>query len=44
MSLINIQLKAAKPGAKPYKLADGKDLHLYVATTGLPSWRMCVCL
>jgi integrase len=33
-------LKAAKPGAKPYKLADGKGLYLYVAATGLRSWRM----
>jgi hypothetical protein len=44
MSLTDIQLKAAKPAAKSYKLADGKGLHLYVATTDLRSWRMCVCL
>jgi integrase len=40
MSLTDIQLKAAKPGTKPYKLADGKGLYLYVAATGLRSWRM----
>ena len=40
MSLTDIQLKAAKPAVKPYKLADGKGLYLYVAATGLRSWRM----
>lgn len=40
MPLTDIQLKAAKPAAKPYKLADAKGLYLYVAATGLRSWRM----
>jgi integrase len=40
VSLTDIQLKAAKPGPKPYKLADEKGLYLYVAPTGLRSWRM----
>lgn len=40
MALTDIQLKAAKPGVKPYKLADEKGLYVYVATTGLRSWRM----
>lgn len=33
------QIQAAKPKDKPYKLADGAGLYLYVAPTGLKSWR-----
>ncbi len=40
MALTDIQVKAAKPAAKPYKLADAKGLYLYVAPSGLRSWRM----
>lgn len=32
-------VKAAQPQAVPYKLFDGGGLHLYVAPTGLKSWR-----
>ena len=40
MAVTDIQAKAAKPKDKPYKLADEKGLYLYVAPTGLRSWRM----
>jgi integrase len=40
MALTDIQAKAAKPQDKPYKLADEKGLYLFVAPTGLRSWRM----
>jgi integrase len=40
MALTDIQVRAAKPAEKPYKLADGKGLYLYVAATGSRSWRM----
>ncbi len=40
MALTDIQAKAAKPADKPYKLSDEKGLYLYVAPTGLRSWRM----
>ncbi|MBB6226089.1 tyrosine-type recombinase/integrase [Polymorphobacter multimanifer] len=40
MALTDIQVKAAKPAAKPYKLADAKGLYLYVAPSRLRSWRM----
>lgn len=40
MALTDIQAKSAKAGDKPYKLADEKGLYLYVAPTGLRSWRM----
>lgn len=32
-------VETAKPREKPYKLADGAGLYLYVATTGAKSWR-----
>lgn len=32
-------VEAAKPKDKPYKLADGEGLYLYVAPTGGKSWR-----
>jgi hypothetical protein len=40
MALTDIQVEAAKPKDKPYKLADEKGLYPFVAPTGLPSWRM----
>ena len=40
MALTDIQASAAKPADQPYKLADSKGLHLYVAKTGLRSRRM----
>ena len=40
MALTDIQAKAAKAKDKPYKLADSHGLYLYVAPSGLRSWRM----
>jgi hypothetical protein len=40
MALRDIQVKAARPKDKPYKLADEKGLYLFVSPTGLKSWRM----
>lgn len=34
------KIRAAAPAARPYKLADGAGLHLYVAPTGRRTWRM----
>ena len=39
MTLTARQIEAAKPQDKPYKIADGGGLYLYVAPTGLRSWR-----
>ena len=33
------QVESAKPKEKPYKLWDAGGLYLYVAPTGLKSWR-----
>ena len=38
--LTDAAVRAAKPQAKPYKLNDGDNLHLYVAQTGARLWRM----
>jgi integrase len=38
--LTDSQVKQAKPQDKPYKLADGGRLYLYVSTLGAKSWRM----
>lgn len=38
--LTDAKCKAAKPAAKPYKLADGRGLYLFVTPTGFKSWRM----
>lgn len=38
--LTDVQAKKAAPGDKPYKIADSGGLYLYVAPTGLKSWRM----
>src|SRR5205085_1541131 len=37
--LTDAQCKAAKPAARPYKLAAGRGLYLFVTTTGFKSWR-----
>ncbi|MDK4530996.1 Arm DNA-binding domain-containing protein [Kingella kingae] len=34
MKLTNQQIKKAKPTDKPYKLADGQGLYLYITPTG----------
>jgi integrase len=38
--LTDAQVRKAAPREKPYKLADAGGLYLYVAPTGLRSWRM----
>ncbi|HEY1609795.1 MAG TPA: Arm DNA-binding domain-containing protein, partial [Paraburkholderia sp.] len=40
MSLTNIQLKQAKPGAKPLKLFDGGGLFLLITPAGRRYWRL----
>ena len=37
--LTDVQARKAKPGAKPYKLADGAGLHLFVTPAGGKLWR-----
>ena len=37
--LTAIEVRNAKPKDKPYKLTDGKGLHLHVATSGKKTWR-----
>ena len=37
--LTAIEVRNAKPKGKPYKLTDGKGLHLHVATSGKKTWR-----
>lgn len=39
MTLTVRAVEAAKPREKPYKLADGQGLYLFVAPTGTKSWR-----
>ncbi|MBE0574785.1 MAG: integrase arm-type DNA-binding domain-containing protein [Desulfuromonadales bacterium] len=39
MKLIDSQVKTAKPKDKPYKLPDGKGLHLMVYPNGSKGWR-----
>ena len=39
-ALTDSQVKQAKPKDKPYKLADGGRLYLYVSRLGAKSWRM----
>lgn len=38
--LTNATVKAARPGARPYKLADAGGLYLYVRPSGSKAWRM----
>src|SRR5574337_2647 len=33
------QIEAARPRERPYKIADGQGLYLYVTTAGAKSWR-----
>lgn len=40
MALTDITLREAKPKEKAYKLPDAQGLYLWVAPTGLKSWRM----
>ncbi|MCG7657328.1 tyrosine-type recombinase/integrase [Wielerella bovis] len=40
MKLNDQQIKKAKPKEKPYKLADGKGLYLYITPTGGKLWRL----
>jgi integrase len=40
MALSDVQIRSAKPGAKPYKLFDGRGLHLAVTPAGGKLWRL----
>jgi integrase len=40
MSLTDIKVRTAKPKDKPYRLADGNGLHLYLHPNGGKYWRM----
>lgn len=40
MPLTALQVKAAKPGLKPYKLADERGMYLLVQTSGSKLWRL----
>ncbi|TCP36520.1 integrase arm-type DNA-binding domain-containing protein [Sphingomonas sp. BK235] len=40
MALTDAAVRKAEPRDKPYKMADSGGLYLYVAPTGLKSWRM----
>jgi hypothetical protein len=40
MALTDIEIKSAKPRAKPYKLSDGGWLFLLVNPNGSKLWRM----
>ena len=37
--LTAVQVRNAKPKEKPYKLADGKGLYLFIFPNGKKSWR-----
>ena len=37
--LTDTKIKASKPSEKPYKLADGEGLYLYITPTGARLWR-----
>jgi integrase len=39
-ALNDAKCRAAKPRERPYKLADGGGLHLWVSTTGARAWRL----
>ena len=38
--LTDAQVRAAKPAAKPFKLADSGGLHLFVSPAGSKAWRL----
>jgi hypothetical protein len=40
MALTLFSIQHAKPGPKPYKLADGNGLHLLANTNGSKLWRL----
>ncbi len=40
MALSDVQIRNAKPGARPYKLFDGGGLHLAVTPSGGKLWRL----
>lgn len=40
MPLTVVEVRNAKPGEKPYKVADEKGLYLFVTPTGAKSWRL----
>ena len=40
MALNNTQIKAAKPGARDYKMADGSGMYLLVKANGSKYWRL----
>jgi len=40
MALSDVEIRGAKPGAKPAKLFDGKGLHLVVTPAGGKLWRL----
>lgn len=40
MPLTVVEIRNAKPGARPYKIADEKGLYLFVTPTGAKSWRL----
>jgi hypothetical protein len=37
--LSDLRVRSAKAKDKPYRLADGEGLHLFVATSGVKSWQ-----
>jgi hypothetical protein len=37
--LTAVEVRNAKPKEKPYKIADGNGLHLYITPGGKKSWR-----
>lgn len=37
--LTNVAVRSARPKPRAYKMSDGGNLHLFVATSGLRSWR-----
>lgn len=39
MALTDLKISKAIPEDKPYRLADGDNLYLFVATTGVKSWQ-----
>ncbi|SDO20137.1 Integrase [Filomicrobium insigne] len=40
LKLTDAAIRAAKPRARPYKLSDGRGLHLLITPTGSRLWRM----
>ena len=40
MSLSDAKVRNAKPQKKPYKIADGEGMYLFISPTGSKSWRL----